>query len=102
VPSTALFGDPAYPTPELISHVRGQRTRLITPRKKPKGKELADGESYYNRSVRHIRQPVESLFNWMGEKTQIQRAGTVRSTEAPMIHCWGKLVVAFFLLVLNY
>jgi hypothetical protein len=70
--------------------------------KKPKGKELAHAASYYNRLVRSIRQPIESLFNWIEEKTGIQKAGKVRSTDALMIHRWGKLAVAFFLLVFNY
>lgn len=102
LPATELFGDLAYPTPEIISHLKEQQTRLVAPRKKPKGKELTDDENYYNRLVRRIRQPIESLFNWIQEKTQIQRASKVRSTDALMIHCWGKLAVAFFLLVFNY
>jgi hypothetical protein len=102
LPNTELFGDLAYPTPEIISHLREQQTRLIAPQKKPKGKELTDDERYYNRLMRRIRQPIESLFNWVQEKTQIQRASKVRSTDALMIHCWGKLAVAFFLLVFNY
>lgn len=102
IASTELFGDLAYPTPQIISHLQEQRSRLVTPLKKPKGKELTDGEKYYNRLVRRIRQPVESLFNWVEEKTGIQRASKVRSTDALMIHCWGKLAVAFFLLVFNY
>jgi hypothetical protein len=64
-----------------------QQTRLIAPQKKPKGKELTNDENYYNRLVRSIQQPIESLFNWVQEKTQIQRASKVRSTDAPMIHC---------------
>jgi len=63
LPATELFGDLAYPTPQIISHLGEQQTRLIAPRKKPKGKELTDDEKYYNRLVRRIRQPVESLFN---------------------------------------
>jgi hypothetical protein len=100
--TTELFGDLAYPTPEIACHLKEQQTRLITPQKKPKGKELTADEKYYNRLVRGIRQPIESLFNWVQEKTQIQRASKVRSTNALMIHCWGKLAVAFFLLVFNY
>jgi hypothetical protein len=102
VASTELFGDLAYPTPEIISHLKEQHTRLVAPQKKPKGKELTKDESYYNRLVRRVLQPIESLFNWVQEKTQIQRASKVRSTDALMIHCWGKLAVAFFLLVFNY
>ncbi len=99
---TELFGDLAYPTPEIISHLKEQHTRLLAPQKKPKGKELTNDEKYYNGLVRRIRQPIESLFNWVQEKTGIQRASKVRSTDALMIHCWGKLAVAFFLLVFNY
>ena len=102
LPATELFGDLAYPTPQIVSHLKEQQTRLITPIKKPKGKELTTDERYYNRVVRRIRQPIESLFNWIEEKTGIQRASKVRSTDALMIHCWGKLAVAFFLLVFNY
>lgn len=100
--ATELFGDLAYPTPEIISHLKEQHTRLIAPKKKPKGQELTTDERSYNRLVRRIRQPIESLFNWIEEKTGIQRASKVRSTDALMIHCWGKLAVAFFLLVFNY
>lgn len=102
IATTELFGDLAYPTPEIISHLKEQQSRLVAPRKKPKGAELTKDEKYYNRLVRRIRQPIESLFNWMEEKTGIQRASKVRSTDALMIHCWGKLAVAFFLLVFNY
>lgn len=102
LPATELFGDLAYPTSEIIAHLQAQHTRLIAPIKKPKGEELTEDESYYNRLVRSIRQPIESLFNWIEEKSGIQRASKVRSTDALMVHCWGKLAVAFFLLVFNY
>ncbi len=44
----------------------------------------------------------ESLFNWINEKTNLQTASKVRSADGLMLHCWGKLAVAFFLLVFNY
>ena len=102
IAATELFGDLSYPTTPIIAHLKEQQTRLMAPQKKPKGKDLTADEKYYNRLVRRIRQPIESLFNWIEEKTQIQRAGKVRSTDALMIHCWGKLAVAFFLLVFNF
>lgn len=100
--AAALFGDLAYCDKELLALVEAQNCRLITPLKKPKGKELSEPEKGYNRLVRKFRQPIESLFNWVIEKTQIQQASKVRSTEALLVHCWGKLAVAFFLLVFNY
>ena len=99
VPQTTLFGDLAYPTPAIITHLKEQGSRLITPKKKPKGKELSRDEQYFNRLVRRCRQPIESLFNWLNETTGIQKASKVRSTDALMVHCFGKLAVAFFLLV---
>jgi hypothetical protein len=99
---TTLFGDLAYPTPEIKSYLKEQGTQLLTPKKKPKGEDLAESEKYYNKVVRKFRQPIESLFNWIEEKTGIERASKVRSTDGLMIHCWGKLAVAMFLLVFNY
>lgn len=87
VPDTQSFGDLAYPTPDIITHLKEQGSRLIAPRKKPKGGELTDAEKYYNRLVRKFRQPIESLFNWINEKTGIQRPSKVRSTDALMTHC---------------
>lgn len=49
-PTTELFGDLAYPTPQIIAHLQQQQTRLVAPQKKPKGKELTDDEKYYNRT----------------------------------------------------
>ncbi len=102
LPQSELFGDLAYPTSEIIAHLKEQGSRLITPCKKAKGGELTNDEKYYNRLVRRFRQPIESLFNWIIEKTNIQKASKVRSSEALMTHCWGKLAVAFFLLVFYY
>ena len=102
LPSRELFGDLAYPAPELINHLKEQGSRLVAPLKKPKGGELTDNEKYYNQLVRSFRQPIESLFNWIVEKTGIQKASKVRSTDALMTHCWGKLAVAYFLLVFYY
>jgi hypothetical protein len=96
IASTELFGDLAYPTPEIISHLKEQHTKPIAPIKKPKGNELTSDENYYNRMVRSIRQPIESLFNWIEEKTGIQRASKVRSTDALLIHCWGSWLLLSF------
>ena len=101
LPNTTLFGDSAYPDTELAAQLAAQNTRLRTPRKKPKGKELSDLEKHYNRCVSRLRQPIEGFFKWCNDKTGIQNAGTVRSEDALMIHCWGKLAFAYFLLVFN-
>ncbi len=102
LPNTTLIADLAYPESEFQLSVNQQNTHLYTGYKKPKGKDLTKFEKYHNRLISKFRQPIESLFNWINEKTQIQTASKVRSADALMIHCWGKLAVAFYLLVFNY
>lgn len=101
LPRSALIGDKAFPDPTFRQMLEEQQTTLYAPRKKPKGKELSAAEKYHNRMVSKIRQPIESFFKWLIDKTDIQRAGRVRSTEGLMVHCWGKLTFATYLLVFN-
>lgn len=102
LPQTTLFGDLAFADKKLVADFHQQQTKLLVGTKKPKGKELSEFEKYHNRLISKLRQPIESLFNWINEKTEIQKASKVRSTSGLMIHCWGKLVVAFYLLVFYY
>ncbi len=102
LPNTTLIADLAYPEVEFELSLAQQNTRLFTGCKKPKGKDLTKFQKYHNRLISKFRQPIESLFNWINEKTHIQIASKVRSADALMLHCWGKLAVAFFLLVFNY
>ncbi len=102
LPNTTLIGDKAYPDTDLEEWLANQNTRLLTPIKKPKGKELTKPQKTYNRMISRRRQPIESLFNWINEKTGIQTASKVRSTDGLMIHCFGKVTYAMLLLVFNY
>ena len=102
LPGTPLIADLAYTEAEFELSLNRQNSHLLVGRKKPKGQELTAFDKYFNRLISKFRQPVESLFNWINEKTDLQTASKVRSTEALMLHCWGKLAVAFFLLVFNY
>jgi hypothetical protein len=101
LPHSTLIGDKAFRDPLLEAMLNHQQTTLYTPRKKPKGAELSAGEKYYNRLVCRLRQPIESFFKWLIDKTDIQRAGRVRSTDGLMVHCFGKLTFAMLLLVSN-
>jgi len=49
----------------------------------------------FSRAVSTVRQPIESFFNWLIEKTDIQRASKVRSTNGLKVHIFGKLAAAF-------
>jgi hypothetical protein len=102
LPTSTLFGDKAYPARDLAQALKEQETQLLTPLKKPKGGELTQTQKAYNRMVNRLRQPIESFFNWLNEKTQIQNASKVRSTESLLVQCWGKLAFAMLSLVFNY
>lgn len=55
----------------------------------------------FSTAVSRIRQPIESLFNWLIEKTDIQRASKVRSTKGLMVNVFGRLAAAFIYLIFN-
>jgi hypothetical protein len=55
----------------------------------------------YSRSVSRVRQPIESLFNWIIEKTDIQRASKVRSKKGLLVHVFGRIAAAFIFLIFN-
>ena len=102
LPNSTLFGDKAFCDAALELKFKQQNTLLLTPKKKPKGKELEPFEKERNRLINRLRQPIESLFNWLIAKTQIQRASQVRSTDGLLVHCFGKLAFALLLLVFYY
>ena len=87
------FADKAY-----ISQ-NTHHTKTYTPLKKEKEQEFLDAaDQLYSTAVSRIRQPIESLFSWIEEKVKIQIASKVRSSNALMVHVFGKLAVAFTLL----
>ena len=98
-----LFADKAY-IDELESEVlfKEQDIERWTPVKKRKGQKRLDlFEQLLSTSVSRVRQPIESLFNWIEEKTKIQIASKVRSYNGLMVHVFGKLAAAMFLMVFN-
>ena len=99
LPNTALFGDKAFCDAALKKHLKEQNTQLLVPLKKPKGKEQNETDKSYSRLVSRFRQPIESFFKWLNDKTQIQTASSVRSANGLLLHCFGKLSFALLLLV---
>ena len=97
-----LFGDKAYSDESFKTELKEQQVELLTPIKKPKKQQLTDGQKRFNKTISSFRQPIESFFKWLIDKTDIQRASAVRSTEGLIIHCLGKLTFALFLLNFYY
>jgi len=55
----------------------------------------------FSTAVSKVRQPIEALFNWLIEKTDIQRASKVGSTKGLLVHVFGRLAAAFIPLIFN-
>jgi hypothetical protein len=55
----------------------------------------------YSAAVSRIRQPIESLFNWLIEKTNIQCASKVRSLKGLLVFVFGRLAAAYISPVFN-
>jgi hypothetical protein len=93
-----LFGDKAYAAADFKTELKAREINLLTPLKKPKKQSLSGAQKLFNKTVSSFRQPIESFFKWLIDKTDIQRASQVRSTDGLLIHCLGKLTFALFLL----
>jgi hypothetical protein len=99
----ALCGDKAYCDGPLKDRLADEQDLdLLTPVKKNKGqKTLSAADKLFSEAVSRIRQPIESLFSWIDEKTGIQRASKVRSYQGLLVHAFGRLAAAMLLLALK-
>ncbi len=95
-----IYADKIYADSDLNSGMQAnQNSIILTPVKKEKGQKIVDAaDDIYSYLVSKVRQPIESLFNWIIEKTQIQFAQRVRSEKGLLVHVWGKFAAALLLL----
>ena len=101
-----FFGDKIYRNEDFFKAVEQNcRSEMLTPVKYPKGtpdvakKFNRAADDLYSRAVSAIRQPIEGLFNWLIEKSDIQNASKVRSTKGLNLHLFGRLAAAFIGLI---
>jgi hypothetical protein len=101
-----FYGDKIYSDKDFFTDLKDEKnSKMYTPVKAVKGQ--SDWEKKFNRAfndlfskaVSKVRQPIESFFNWLIEKTDIQRASKVRSTKGLLVHVFGKLAAAFISLI---
>ena len=93
-----IYADKAYAKQESTTPYC-----LLTPIKKQKGQEYLDAEDQWiSTAIAKVRQPIESLFNWFEQKTGIQVASKVRSYQGLMVHVFGRLAAAMWMLVGPY
>lgn len=95
---SALFADKAYFCIEVEEYFKEQGWFLLASYKRRRNEPESNVPTYFNRFVSAIRQPLESLFGWIIQKTDLQNAARVRSDQGLKVHCWGKLAVACLLL----
>jgi Transposase DDE domain len=93
-----LFGDKAYADEETKAVLARRGTHLVTPYKRKRNEPETNAPALWSRFVSSVRQPLESLFGWLIQRTEIQNASYVRSTKGLLVHCYGKLAVACLLL----
>ena len=98
-----VFADKAYVDELLKIQLKTeQNLDLNTPIKKEKGQEeLFLFDKVLSTAVSRVRQPIESLFNWIDQKTGIQMASKVRSYKGLVVHVFARLAAAMFILAFN-
>ena len=103
----AVFADKAYINRQMQLDMLRNGSELLTPVKHHRGipeviKQMSRAaDDLFSRAVSAIRQPIESLFSWLLEKSDIQRASKVRSTNGLLVHILAKLT-AIFELKMNF
>ena len=96
--SNGLFADKAYADAETKAVLATRGTHLLTPYKRRRNEPETCLPTLLKRFVSSIRQPLESLLGWMIQRTNLQNASRVRSTNGLLVHCYGKIAVACLLL----
>ena len=107
ISDTVIFGDKIYSDFEYFNDDKKQNRNIemYTPVKAIKGQSEQEKQrqkaynDLFSTAVSKIRQPIESFFNWLNEKTTIQRAQKVRSTKGLLVHTMGKIAIAFIYLI---
>ncbi len=103
-----FFGDKIYNGRDFFRDMKENfNSEMLTPVKAVKGmpdvlrKFDRATHDLYSRAVSKIRQPIEALFSWIIEKSDIQKASKVRSTKGLNLHVYGRLAAAFVSLIFN-
>lgn len=101
-----FYGDKIYSDKDFFQNLeKEKKSSMLTPIKSVKNQceSLNQFDRAYNdlysKAVSKVRQPIESLFNWLIEKTDFQRANKVRSSKGLMVHVFGKIAAAFIYLI---
>jgi len=96
-----IFADKAYDFETVRALLRPQHCEVITPQKTSKKESMMEKQrnlAYRNllqTAVSSVRQPIESFFNWLNERTNIQNASKVRWTLGAYLRKNGRSSTAY-------
>jgi hypothetical protein len=106
ISNRTFYGDKIYIDSKFFEDLAlNFNSFMLTPVKAVKGQSEAikqrnkAADDLFSKAVSKVRQPIESLFNWLMVKTDIQRASKVRSTKGLLVHVFGKIAAAFIYLI---
>jgi hypothetical protein len=93
-----VFGDKAFIDKDWKEHMFSvNNVTILTPVKLKKGqKKLSFWEGLYSTAISGVKQAIESLNNWLIEKTSIQRASKVRSVSGLLAFLFARIACASF------
>lgn len=99
-----LYGDKAYRDQTFqLELFENNNIKLITPIKRQKGqKHLTLFQRAFNSIHSAIRQPIDTLFGWINERTNIENASRIRSIDGLFYHINIKMVAALIMLVFDF
>jgi Transposase DDE domain len=103
-----IYLDKAYCDVFLEQALQTQQIYLQTPIKDKKGESEMEKQrnkatkNAINTCIARVRQPIESFFAWVNQKTNLQNASKVRSKNGLMLHIFGKIAVAILILLHKY
>ena len=94
-----VFADKAYADCKWKKELKTtQNVQLYTPVKLKKGQQhIAYEDKLLSRAVSSVRQPIETFFGWLQEKTGIQFASKIRSTAGLLVFIFARIATALVL-----
>ena len=97
-----VFADKIYNDGTLEKDLKTyQNVDLLPIQKRYRGQIILNADDeLFNTLKSQCRQPIESFFNWINERTGIQAASKVRSSKGLYAHVWGRLAAVFFIFLL--
>jgi hypothetical protein len=106
IENRTFYGDKIYHNVDYFDNLTSSKNSImLTPIKGVKNQsewEKQFDRAYndlFSKAVSTVRQPIESFFNWLIEKTDFQRASKTRSTAGLLVHVFGKIAAAFVPLI---